>query len=73
MTTEKRRESPLEMARRHVREQHERIERLAVNIEEMHAQGLRTGEMEKLLRIQEGLLDILHEHVRRWEHIAGLR
>jgi DNA repair ATPase RecN len=73
MTTEKCRELPLEMARRHVREQQQRIERLAANIEEMDAQGLRTGEMEKLLHIEEGLLDILNEHVRRWEHIAGLR
>lgn len=40
MTTEKRRESPLEMARRHVLEQQQRIERLAANIEE-HIAGLR--------------------------------
>jgi DNA repair ATPase RecN len=63
------REAPVEMARRHVREQQERIERLAANIEEMNAAGLKTSELERLLRIQEGLLELLYEHVKRWEQL----
>ncbi|MGQ0522704.1 MAG: hypothetical protein ACT4P8_03460 [Betaproteobacteria bacterium] len=62
-------ETPVEMARRHVREQQERIERLAANIEEMNAAGLKTNELERLLHIQEGLLELLYEHVKRWEQL----
>ena len=56
-------ETPLEMARRHVHESEERIERQIAVIKDLRAHGKPTGLAEELLQRHRDFLQIARDHL----------
>lgn len=64
-------ETPLEMAKRHVREAEERIVRLTIRVIDMRARGYDTEQAERLLHNFHDLLELAHQHLKREEAVAA--
>lgn len=64
-------ETPLEMAKRHVREAEQRIVRLTKRVINMRTRGYDTEQAERLLSNFHDLLQLAHRHLKHEEAIAA--
>ena len=64
-------ETPLQMARRHVREGEKRVAQLAETVYKMRARGVDMQQAERLLRVYQELLEQSRVHLAREERLAA--